>query len=112
VEAVERTRASGGRVVAAGTTVVRALEGSAALHAGRVSEGGGVTDLRLGPGFRPRVVDGLLTGIHEPGTSHYALLEAFVAPATLAAATRYAEEAGYLTHEFGDGMLVLARSES
>ena len=110
VESIARARARGGRVVAVGTTVVRALEGSAALHAGRLAEGEGVTDLRLGPGFRPKVVHGLLTGIHEPGTSHYALLEAFVAPATLAAATRHAEQAGYLTHEFGDGMLVLERS--
>lgn len=109
VDSIERARARGARVVAVGTTVVRALEGSAALHAGRPTEGEGVTDLRLGPGFRPKVVDGLLTGVHEAGTSHYALLEAFVAPATLAAATRYAEEEGYLSHEFGDAMLVLER---
>lgn len=107
VDSIERARARGARVVAVGTTVVRALEGSAALHAGRLAEGEGVTDLRLGPGFRPKVVDGLLTGVHEAGTSHYALLEAFVAPATLAAATGHAEQAGYLSHEFGDAMLVL-----
>lgn len=109
VEAIERARGRGGRVVAVGTTVVRALEGSAALHGGRLAEGEGVTDLRLGRGFGPKVVHGLVTGIHEPGTSHYALLEAFVAPATLVAATRHAEEAGYLSHEFGDAMLVLER---
>ena len=93
--------------MAVGTTVVRALEGCALLHAGRLQEGEGVTDLRIGPGFRARIVDGLLTGMHEPGTSHYALAEAFVLPEILAMATSHAEEAGYLSHEFGDALLVL-----
>jgi S-adenosylmethionine:tRNA ribosyltransferase-isomerase len=83
VRAVAAARAAGGRVVAAGTTVARALEGCvaralegcAALHGGELVAGEGVTDLVLGRGHRPRVVDGLLTGMHEPDQSHYRLLD-------------------------------------
>ena len=55
----------------------------------------------------PRVVDGLLTGLHEPGTSHFSLATAFAAPALLEAAFLHAEERGYVGHEFGDSSLVL-----
>ena len=103
--AVRRARALGGRVVAVGTTVVRALESSVAGD-GLPHAADGVTDLVLGPGSRLRAVDGILTGMHEPGSSHFALLRAFVPAALLEAAFRCAEEAGYLAHEFGDGMLV------
>jgi S-adenosylmethionine:tRNA ribosyltransferase-isomerase len=103
--AVRRARALGGRVVAVGTTVVRALESSVAGD-GLPHAADGVTDLVVGPGHRLRAVDGILTGMHEPGSSHFALLSAFVPPATLEAAFRMAEDAGYLAHEFGDGMLV------
>lgn len=102
---VERTRARGGRVLAVGTTVVRALESSALEH-GRVSAGAGEARLVIGPGFRPRVVDGLLTGMHEPGTSHFALLSAFAPRALLERALAVAERAGYLQHEFGDSCLI------
>ncbi|MBI3932903.1 MAG: S-adenosylmethionine:tRNA ribosyltransferase-isomerase [Acidobacteria bacterium] len=91
-----------------GTTVVRCLEGAARLHRGTLTSGSGVTDVRLGPEFRPEVVDGLLTGIHEPGTSHYDLVRAFVPEPLLAAASRHEEAEGYLVHEFGDSCLVLA----
>jgi S-adenosylmethionine:tRNA ribosyltransferase-isomerase len=107
VAAVKATRARGGRVLAVGTTVVRCLEGAAALH-GDLVAGEGVTDLRVGPGFAPRVVDGLLTGVHEPGTSHHQLLRAFVGDELLDAVCRHAEGEGYLLHEFGDSVLVLA----
>jgi len=56
------------------------------------------------------VVDGLLTGTHEPSASHFALLHAFAPAALLARASEHAERAGYLTHEFGDSWLVLPRS--
>src|SRR5262249_17481681 len=105
VDAVEKTRASGGRVIAVGTTVVRALEGAAAEG---LRPGEGLTGLRPGAGSRLRVVDGLLTGMHEPGTSHFALLTAFAPEELLLAAHRHAEAAGYLAHEFGDSALVLA----
>lgn len=106
VRAVAEARAAGGRVIAAGTTVLRALEGAAALHGGRLVACDGVTDLRVGPGFEPAVVDAILTGLHEPGTSHYALLHAFAAGELLDAAHAHAEDAGFLGHEFGDLCLI------
>jgi len=106
VAAVERARGAGGRVVAVGTTVVRALEG--AWRDGGLRALVATTDLRIGPGFEPRVVSGLLTGLHEPGESHFELLQAFAARALLEAAVAHAAAAGYRGHEFGDASLVLA----
>jgi S-adenosylmethionine:tRNA ribosyltransferase-isomerase len=105
--AVERTHRGGGRVVAVGTTVVRALEGARILTKGPLRGIAGVTALRLTEGFPLRIVDGLLTGIHEPGTSHFELLTAFEEREALAAAFTHAEARGYLGHEFGDSMLIL-----
>lgn len=107
VAQVEATRAAGGRVVAVGTTVVRALEGRAAMNGGKLVAGESVTDLLLGPGFVPRLVNGLFTGMHEPGTSHYALLQAFCSLTLLREASAHAEARGYLGHEFGDSCLLL-----
>jgi S-adenosylmethionine:tRNA ribosyltransferase-isomerase len=107
VRIVESAREAGGRVVAVGTTTVRALEGSVALH-GRLMAGEGVTDLRIGADHRPVVVDGLLTGIHEPGTSHFSLLTSLAPASLLRRAHEHAERDGYLGHEFGDSSLVLA----
>jgi S-adenosylmethionine:tRNA ribosyltransferase-isomerase len=107
VRAVESARRRGGRVVAVGTTAVRALEGDALGHGGRLVAGAGTTGLRLGPGMRPRVVDGILTGVHDPGTSHFALLESFAPRELLLEAHAFAEEQGYLGHEFGDAILIL-----
>jgi len=107
VEAVEETRRRGGRVVAVGTSVVRALEGSASSNRGRLTPGAGVTDVRIHGHSPLRVADGLLTGLHEPGTSHFALTIAFAPEDTLTDAFRHAEAAGYLGHEFGDEMLIL-----
>ena len=106
VRAVAETRARGGRVIAVGTTVVRALEG-AASKAGGLRAGPGETDLMITPAFRPRVVDGILSGAHAAHESHFSLLAAFAGPALLAAAAAHAERAGFLTHELGDSMLVL-----
>ena len=108
VAAIEGTRARRGRVVAVGTTVVRALEGCARAHGGRLVAGEGVTDLRIGAGFAPSVVSGILTGMHEPEASHFSLLEAFAPRALLAEAHAHAAQRGYLAHEFGDSMLILA----
>ncbi len=105
-EAISQAKGSGGRVVAVGTTVVRALEGSFAEH-GRPLASAGRTDLRIGPCFRPRLVDGLLTGIHEPGTSHFELTQAFASAGLLERAQAHAAARGYLSHEFGDSMLIL-----
>jgi S-adenosylmethionine:tRNA ribosyltransferase-isomerase len=106
VRAVAETRARGGRVVAVGTTVVRALEGAAAKSGG-LRSGPGETDLVITPAFRPRVVHGILSGAHAAHESHFSLLAAFAGPTLLAAAAAHAERAGFLTHELGDSMLVL-----
>jgi S-adenosylmethionine:tRNA ribosyltransferase-isomerase len=106
VSLVEETRKRGGRVVAVGTTVVRALEGRA-TQAGALVPGEDVTDLLLGPGYVPRVVHGLLTGVHAPGSSHHALLQAFAPLPLLQRAAEHAERLGYLGHEFGDTCLLL-----
>jgi S-adenosylmethionine:tRNA ribosyltransferase-isomerase len=106
VARIEMARATGRRVVAVGTTVVRALEGAAAGRP-RLIAGAGVTDLKLGPGFERRVVTDLVTGMHVPAESHYALLQAFVDEDLLGSATRHAEASGYVSHEFGDLTLVL-----
>lgn len=103
---VNFTRATGGRVIAVGTTVVRALE-SAATADGVVRQVDGWTDLVLGPDRPSRVVDGLITGWHDAGASHLLLLEAVAGPELVARAYREAVEHGYLWHEFGDSALLL-----
>jgi S-adenosylmethionine:tRNA ribosyltransferase-isomerase len=108
VEAVERTRARGGRIVAVGTTVTRALEGAAANGGGRLNAGSGITALHFGSGTPRPVVDGILTGAHDAGSTHFRLLEAFAPPSLLARAHAFAESIGYRSHEFGDAMLILA----
>lgn len=102
---VNAARAGGHRVVAVGTTVVRALE-----YAGRdglLSAGHGWADLYVGPGYRLRVVDGLLTGFHEPEASHLDMLSAFIRPDQLHAAYQEAIRQRYLWHEFGDMNLII-----
>jgi S-adenosylmethionine:tRNA ribosyltransferase-isomerase len=95
---VRETRARGGRVVAVGTTVVRALESS-----GR----SGWTGVVIGPERPPRLVDGLITGWHEPQASHLRLLEAVTGRDLLARSYAAALEHGYLWHEFGDSHLII-----
>jgi S-adenosylmethionine:tRNA ribosyltransferase-isomerase len=103
---VNMTRAWGGRVVAVGTTVTRALE-SAADSRGVVRERRGWTDLVLGPDRAARVVGGLITGWHAPGASHLALLEAVAGVELVQQAYREAVRQRYLWHEFGDSCLLL-----
>lgn len=103
---VNVTRAAGGRVVAVGTTVTRALESAAGVD-GVVHPVVGWTDLVLGPDRGCRVVDGLITGWHDAGASHLLLLEAVAGPELVALAYREAVAHGYLWHEFGDSALLL-----
>jgi S-adenosylmethionine:tRNA ribosyltransferase-isomerase len=103
--AVERTRRRGGRVIAVGTTVVRALE-AAATDDGHLRSGDGVAKGKIGPETRLRVVDAILSGTHEPGTSHYELLRAFLEDSTLERATSELITHNYKTHEFGDSVLI------
>jgi S-adenosylmethionine:tRNA ribosyltransferase-isomerase len=108
VEAVLRAKREGGRVVAAGTTVVRALEGRTSERPGSLRPGPGLTRLRVGPSHALRVVDGLLTGLHQPGESHFEMLQAFAPKGLLERAIDHAGRSGYRSHEFGDLSLILA----
>jgi S-adenosylmethionine:tRNA ribosyltransferase-isomerase len=111
VVAITEARGRGGRVIAIGTSVTRALEGATAQNGGVLRAGIGITDLRLGAHTRRRVVDGLLTGMHDDDrTSHFALLRAFAEENVLERAFDHAAAVGYLGHEFGDSMLILPRS--
>jgi len=105
-KAVELTRQRGGRVIAVGTTVVRALE-AAATDDGHLRSGDGVATGRIGPSTHLKVVDAILSGTHERGTSHYELLRAFLEDSTLERATAELDARGYRTHEFGDSVLIL-----
>jgi S-adenosylmethionine:tRNA ribosyltransferase-isomerase len=100
------TRGAGGRVVAVGTTVVRALE-TAVQPDGTVAAAEGWTRLVVTPEHRVRAVDGLLTGWHEPDASHLQLLEAVAGSELVERSYRAALEHGYLWHEFGDVHLLL-----
>jgi S-adenosylmethionine:tRNA ribosyltransferase-isomerase len=106
VDAIRDTRTRGGRVIAVGTTVVRALE-SSANASGELIPSAGWTDLVITADRKLRFVDGLLTGLHEPKASHLAMLEALAGRAHLGKAYAAALAAGYLWHEFGDLHLIL-----
>jgi S-adenosylmethionine:tRNA ribosyltransferase-isomerase len=103
--AVNDARLEGRRVIAVGTTVVRALE--SAWHHGRVRAASGFTRLYLHPERPPQVVSGLLTGLHDPVTSHLAMLYALAGPQRIREAYEVAVKEGYLWHEFGDSHLIL-----
>jgi S-adenosylmethionine:tRNA ribosyltransferase-isomerase len=105
-ERINAAKARGGRIVAVGTTVVRALE-TLADPDGTVRAGEGRTCLRITPSHRLRSVDGLLTGFHEPQASHLDLLSAFLPPERLERIYAAALREGYLWHEFGDANLIL-----
>ncbi len=105
-EAVNATHDRGGRVVAVGTATVRAVETVAAPD-GTVEASRGWTDLQIGPDRPARAVDGLLTGWHEPGSSHLRMLRAFADEGQLADSYRSALVRRYLWHEFGDLQLLL-----
>ncbi len=101
-ELIRHVHRAGGRVIAVGTTVVRALESTAGAAAS------GWTDLVIGPEHRIRVVDGMLTGLHEPRASHLRMLTAIAGEQALRAAYAEALRGRYLWHEFGDVHLLLA----
>jgi S-adenosylmethionine:tRNA ribosyltransferase-isomerase len=105
-EAVEIARLHSGRVIAVGTSVVRALE-DAATDDGHLRVGDGMAKGKIGPTTRLRVLDAILSGTHERGTSHYELLRAFLEDSTLERATEELTARGYKTHEFGDSVLIL-----
>jgi S-adenosylmethionine:tRNA ribosyltransferase-isomerase len=102
---VNLTRRQGGRIIAVGTTVVRGLETAGA--GGIVEPYDGWTDVVITPGRGVRIVDGLLTGWHEPAASHLLMLEAVGGRDLLERSYAASLAAGYLWHEFGDEHLIL-----
>ena len=102
--AIAEAKAEGGRIIAIGTTVVRALE--AAANADGVRAGDGVARGRIERDTPLRVVDAILTGVHQPGESHFELLRAFADDAVLDRVTAALAARGYRAHEFGDSMLL------
>jgi S-adenosylmethionine:tRNA ribosyltransferase-isomerase len=109
--AVRRARRQGRRVIAVGTTVVRALE-HAALATGEVRAGAGTATGRVAAGTALRAADGVLTGLHEPWTSHWELLRAFADDSMLARMAEELDREGYRRHEFGDSVLLHATRKS
>ncbi len=105
VDAVARTKASGGRVLAVGTTSLRALEGAAA-RTGKLEAGGGETNLFILPGFAFRVVDRLLTNFHLPKSTLLMLVSAFGGVETMRRAYAHAVRERYRFFSYGDAMLI------
>ncbi|HEY5947141.1 MAG TPA: S-adenosylmethionine:tRNA ribosyltransferase-isomerase [Kofleriaceae bacterium] len=107
IELVAITKARGGRVIAIGTTVVRALEAAAQPTIGSFSAGSGVATIRLDADYKLRVIDGLVSGLHVPGESHFDLLSAFAPRERLARAIDLAAQHGLSSHELGDACLIV-----
>jgi S-adenosylmethionine:tRNA ribosyltransferase-isomerase len=105
-EAVNSAKRDGRRVIAVGTTVVRTLE-SAAGPTGEIAYGRGKTDLLITPGFRFRVVDGIITNFHLPRSSLLFLVSAFGGYELIKKAYRWAIEEEYRFYSYGDAMLIL-----
>ena len=103
--AINQAKSEGGRVIAIGTTVVRALESSGAAE-DRIRPGKGVASGRMGRETRLRVVDAILTGVHQAGESHFELLEAFADDEALSRVSALAVSRRYRNHEFGDSLLL------
>jgi S-adenosylmethionine:tRNA ribosyltransferase-isomerase len=108
--AVGKARADGRRVVAVGTTVVRALESAVDIGSGSVVACHAWTELMITPARGVAVVDSLLTGFHEPRATHLAMLEAIAGRLHLEKAYAAALEGRYLWHEFGDLHLILSKT--
>ncbi len=111
VEAIARTKKSGGRVIAVGTTSVRSLE-DAALHSadGRVAAGSRWTDLFIYPGFEFRVVDAMITNFHLPRSTLLMLVCAFAGTQRLLDAYAQAVREGYRFYSFGDAMFICGQA--
>jgi len=105
LQRIGAARAGGGRVVAVGTTVVRALESMILREGGPA--GPAATDLFIRPGFRFKAVDVLVTNFHQPRTTHLLLVEAFMGRALLEASYAHALGGGYRFLSYGDGMVIV-----
>ncbi len=106
-ELINFTKQQGGRVIGIGTTAVRAIESATAVD-GTVSSNSGWTELVIGPERPLRIVDGILTGFHEPKASHLAMLAQVAGATHLEVAYAAALQERYLWHEFGDVHLLVA----
>ena len=106
--AVRRAMKRGRRIVAVGTTVVRALESSLDRQR-RITASRGWTSLHITPDRPMRVVDAIVTGFHEPTSTHLAILESIAGREHIERSYRIALEQRYLWHEFGDSHLILSR---
>ena len=105
VEAIRRTQAAGGRIVAVGTTALRLLE-TAARADGMVRPFSGETDLFILPGYPFKAVDALLTNFHLPKSTLFMLVSAFAGSALMRAAYAHAIAAGYRFYSYGDACLL------
>ena len=108
--ALAKARAVGGRIVAVGTTTVRALESAVPVRGPTVAPGGevsGWTDLTIVPGHEFRLVDAIVTNFHLPRSSLLLLVAAFAGRERVLAAYRHAVQAGYRFYSYGDAMLIL-----
>jgi S-adenosylmethionine:tRNA ribosyltransferase-isomerase len=105
-ERINAVRASGGRVIAVGTTVLRLLE-SAADEAGRVQPFEGDTSIFITPGYRFRAIDGLLTNFHLPRSTLFMLVSALMGRERMQAAYAHAIASGYRFYSYGDASLLL-----
>ncbi|MDM7322276.1 MAG: tRNA preQ1(34) S-adenosylmethionine ribosyltransferase-isomerase QueA, partial [Gammaproteobacteria bacterium] len=106
VEAIRATRARGGRVVAIGTTAVRALESAAQAHGGRLAPWQGDTRLFITPGYTFRVIDALFTNFHLPRSTLLMLVCAFGGYETVMGAYRHAVASAYRFFSYGDAMFL------
>jgi S-adenosylmethionine:tRNA ribosyltransferase-isomerase len=115
VEQIRATKARGGRIIAVGTTAVRALEGAA--YASGVDRGqplqafAGKTDLFIYPSYRWQIVDGLITNFHLPYSSLLMLVSAFIGRERLLALYQEAIAQRYRFYSFGDAMLILPEAK-
>ena len=109
IASIERAQAQGGRVIAAGTTVVRALEGNVAIH-GRLTAGESTTSLFVKPGFAFAVVDAMITNFHLPQSTLLVLVSAFAGRERILAAYREAVAERYRFFSFGDAMFIEGRA--
>ena len=105
--AINRALDEDRRVIAVGTTTTRTLEAVARTHGGRLSAGGGMTDLFIHPGFNFQVVRGMVTNFHLPCSSLLMLVAAFGGFEPVMRAYRLAVDAQYRFYSYGDAMLVL-----
>jgi len=103
---IARTRAAGGRVIAVGSTVARTLESAALTGGGAVHAGAGDTRLFITPGFRFRVIDGLISNFHLPGSTLLMLVAAYAGRESVLAAYAHAVSRGYRFFSYGDAMLI------